>query len=83
MCIGGILMNEMFYCKSLNLVAYIMSNGVEPHGFNDRGRNLTFYFVKDDRLKEIIDSYNNNTELKNFISAFKQVKDLIKNNKTN
>jgi hypothetical protein len=75
-------MNEMFYCKSLNLVAYIMSKGIEPQGFNDRGKNLTFYFVKNDKLKEVIDSYNNNTDLKNFISAFKQVKDLIKESKT-
>jgi hypothetical protein len=74
-------MNEMFYCKSLNLVAYIISKGIQPEGYNDRGKNLTFYFVKDDQLKIVIDSYNSNVELKNFISAFKQVKDLIKENK--
>jgi hypothetical protein len=74
-------MNEMFYCKSLNLVSYIISKGIQPEGYNDRGKNLTFYFVKDDQLKVVIDSYNSNVELKNFISAFKQVKDLIKENK--
>jgi hypothetical protein len=83
MCIGGIFMDEMFYCKSLNLVSYLISKGVEPKGYNDRGKNLTFYFVKDEKLKQIIDSYNNNKELKDFISAFKQVKDLIKSNKNN
>jgi hypothetical protein len=60
-----------------------MSKGIEPQGFNDRGKNLTFYFVKDERLKEVIDSYNSNIELKNFISAFKKVKELIKSNKNN
>lgn len=76
-------MNEMFYCKSLNLVAYIMSKGIEPHGFNDRGKNLTFYFLKDEQLKQVINSYNDNLELKSFISAFREVKELIKLNKNN
>lgn len=74
-------MNEMFYCRSLNLVSYLMSKGIEPQGYNDRGKNLTFYFKKNQQLQEVIDSYNNNEELKNFIAAFKQVKDLVKLNK--
>jgi hypothetical protein len=76
-------MNEMFYCRSLNLVAFLMSKGVQPEGYNDRGKNLTFYFKKDDRLQEVINMYNENKELKEFITAFKQVKDIIRNNKSN
>lgn len=76
-------MNEMFYCRSLNLVAFLMSKGVQPEGYNDRGRNLTFYFKKDDKLQETIHMYNENKELKEFITAFKQVKDIIRNNKSN
>ena len=76
-------MSEMFYCKSLNLVAYIMSKGIEPEGFNDRGKNLTFYFKKDQQLQQIIQSYNDNVELKEFIYSFKKVKELIKENKNN
>jgi hypothetical protein len=76
-------MNEMFYCRSLNLVAFLMSKGVEPEGYNDRGKNLTFYFKKDDRLQDTINQYNENKELKEFITAFKQVKDIIRNKKSN
>jgi hypothetical protein len=76
-------MNEMFYCRSLNLVAFLMSKGVEPDGYNDRGKNLTFYFKKDDKLQETINLYNENNELKEFITAFKQVKDIIRNKKSN
>lgn len=74
-------MTEMFYCRSLNLVSYLLSKGVNPEGYNDKGKNLTFYFKKNDQLQEAIDSYNNNTELKEFIAAFKEVKDLIRTNK--
>lgn len=73
----------MFYCRSLNLVAFLMSKGVEPEGYNDRGKNLTFYFKKDDRLQDTISQYNENKELKEFITAFKQVKDIIRNKKSN
>lgn len=75
-------MDEMFYCKSLNLVAYLISKGIKPNGYNDRGKNLTFYFTKNDELQRTIDSYNANLELKNFIAAFRDVKGLIKENKT-
>lgn len=74
-------MNEMFYCRSLNLVSYLLSKGVKPEGYNDKGKNLTFYFKKNDQLQEVIDSYNNNKELKEFIAAFKEVKELIRTNK--
>lgn len=74
-------MTEMFYCRSLNLVSYLLSKGVNPEGYNDKGKNLTFYFKKNDQLQEAIDSYNNNKELKEFIAAFKEVKDLIRTNK--
>lgn len=73
----------MFYCRSLNLVSYIISKGIEPEGYNDRGKNLTFYFKKNDDLQKVIDSYNDNIELKEFISAFKKVKDLIRESKSN
>lgn len=76
-------MNELFYCKSLNLVAYIMSKGIKPQGINTRGSNATFYFIKDEKLKNIINTYNQNQELKDFIASFKRVKEIIKETKSN
>lgn len=71
-------MNEMFYCRSLNLVAYLMSKGIEPEGFNDRSKSLTFYFKKNSILQERINDYNQDIELKEFITAFKRVKEIYK-----
>lgn len=72
----------MFYCRSLNLVSFLISKGIKPEGYNDKGRNLTFYFKKNTELQKVIDEYNNNQELKDFIAAFKEVKNLIKENKS-
>lgn len=70
---------ELFYCKSLNLVAFIMSKGIKLDGYNTGRNKAVFYFEKSEQLDNVIKQYNDNEELKAFISSFKEVKDILKN----
>jgi hypothetical protein len=59
-------------------VAYLIANGIEPEGMvKEEGNNAMFYFEKTDELQKVIDKYNQDEELKKFISAYKEVRKRI------
>ena len=70
-------MNNYFTVMSLNMVAWLVSKGfpiVETATINNQ---ITFFFEKSQALSEAINAYNSNIELKRFLGAFKQVKEMV------
>ncbi|MED1863203.1 DUF5659 domain-containing protein [Fictibacillus nanhaiensis] len=74
-------MKDMYYTQSLNLAAYIMSKGIDPVGKTKSGKSVTIYFNKTNELHDVVRDYNNQEELKKFISAFRELKHYL--NKVN
>lgn len=71
-------MDSVFQTSSLNLVAWLMVKGFEVNDHIKINNQTIFYFDRVDGLQEAINQYNNNTELKLFITKFKKVKEMAK-----
>ncbi len=72
-------MKEMYFTHSLNLVAYLMNEGLELQGIHKQsGKNATFYFERSQKLKDLINQYNQDFKLKNFLSNYKKIKEMLK-----
>ena len=74
---GEIAMNNYFSVMSLNLVAWLISKDFEIIETALINNQVTFFFEKSPELSEAINDYNNNIELKKFLGAFKQVKQIM------
>lgn len=72
--------NNMYRTESLNVAAYLKSRGFQPERKEDYGRKASIYFESSKELYQAIEEYNNNDELKKFISAFREIKEFIRNN---
>lgn len=71
-------MEDLYYTQSLNLAAYLKYKGKEPINSETINRITTFYFDKDEETHRIVRDYNSNTEIKEFIAAFRDIKHMIK-----
>lgn len=72
-------MIELFYTHSTNLCAYLIMNGFDVKAKQKDKNKTTFYFERSKELHECIQDYNNDEKIKQFISAFKKVKEIINN----
>lgn len=72
-------MNGIFQTSSLNIVAWLMTKGYVVKDKKRIDNSTIFYFDRDDNLQKYINEYNNNKELKAFISKFREVKMMAKN----
>jgi hypothetical protein len=71
-------MNNIFQTSSLNIVAWLMTKGYEVKDRKRINNSTIFYFDRDDKLQEVIDEYNSNKTLKDFIAKFREVKIMAK-----
>jgi len=56
-----------------------MSEGLELQGIHKQsGKNATFYFERNDKLKFLINQYNQDLKLKLFLSNYKKIKEMLK-----
>ena len=70
--------NNIFQTSSLNIVAWLMTKGYEVSDKKRINNSTIFYFERDKNLQSILNEYNNNIALKEFISNFRKVKMMIK-----
>ncbi|QWU14474.1 hypothetical protein SAMN04487895_101786 [Paenibacillus sophorae] len=71
-------MNKLYYTQSTNLAAYLVMNGFQIVTVYKENGKVTMYFDKTDALHDCVRKYNTEIELKQFISAFKKVKETIR-----
>jgi dolichyl-phosphate-mannose--protein O-mannosyl transferase len=74
-----IYMNGIFQTSSLNIVAWLMTKGYVVKDKKRIDNSTIFYFDRDENLQKFLNEYNNNKELKSFISKFREVKMMAKN----
>lgn len=71
-------MGDLYYTQSLNLAAYLKYKGKEPIKSETINNITTFYFDKDEKTHQIVRDYNSDIDLKKFITAFRDIKFMIK-----
>lgn len=71
-------MDKLFQTSSLNLVAWVLTKDIQIKEKVNIGDVTVFYFDRTDELQKAINEYNQNIELKKFITKFKQVREIIK-----
>jgi hypothetical protein len=67
-------MENLYKIKSFNVVAYLRLKGFSMVKVQKENNEASFYFDKSKELFDAVDEYNNNDELKKFISSFKEVR---------
>ncbi|OPH61702.1 hypothetical protein BC351_00220 [Paenibacillus ferrarius] len=72
-------MDKYYTTFSLNIAAFLKSNGVKILKVEKENGKATFYFEKNDQVKTLVDMYLNDSTLKRFISAFRDIKDMAVN----
>jgi len=70
------MVDSIFTTGSTNLAAFLYMNDIKPVQVTKINNQTYFLYVKTEELNVQIDNYNSNVELKEFISAFKKVKDI-------
>jgi hypothetical protein len=70
--------DALFHTSSLNIVAWLLSKGYQIKDKVKINNQTVFFFDRDENLQKVIDEYNNNQELKLFISKFREVKIMAK-----
>ena len=71
-------MNNYYDVLSLNLAAYLRMKGFEIQRVKKTDKGVVFYFERTNELFDAVTEYNNNVELKKFISEFKHIKQIVK-----
>jgi hypothetical protein len=71
-------MDNLFQTSSLNLVAWLLVKGQKIKDYVKIDNQTIFYFDRTDNLQDIINQYNNNVELKKFITKFREVRAIAK-----
>lgn len=72
-------MKDLYYTHSLNIAAYLVYKGFNIQGKVKSNTSTSFYFQRSKELDQAVIDYNNDIELKKFITAFKTVKDYMRN----
>lgn len=73
-------MNQFYTTMSLNVAAYLKGNGMNVLKVEKVNNKAVFYFEKNQQVKMLVDMYLNDSALKRFITAFKEVKGLALKN---
>ncbi|MBE2917313.1 hypothetical protein HPK02_00025 [Anoxybacillus flavithermus] len=63
---------------SLNVAAYLKSNGFDVVKFEKENSKTVFYFNDSDLLQKFIKKYQDDIELRKFISAYKDIREMTK-----
>lgn len=71
-------MDKYFKAYSLNLVTWLKMNDFKIAKAEKINGKTSFYFESTQELYDCIEEYNNNEELKKFISTFKEIRQLTK-----
>lgn len=74
-------MNKYFTTQSLNVVAWLMSKGFAIDSTVNINNSTTFNFIKTQELMQSVNEYSNNITLKKFLSAYREIKDIVASNK--
>lgn len=71
-------MESIFSTGSTNIVAFLMSKGINPVDTSLINGQTYFLYTRSKILTDALNEYDNNKELKAFIACFKKVKELIR-----
>ncbi len=71
---------NLYFTQSLNIAAWLMSKNIKFMCKTAEAGVTTFYFERTPETKLAIDEYNSNQELKGFISAFKDIRNILRDN---
>ncbi len=69
---------SMFSTLSTNIAAFLLSRGIAPTEVVGASGKTYFFYERTQDLQEGLDAYNNNIQLKKFISSFKEIKEMMK-----
>lgn len=69
---------NLFQTSSLNIAAWLLTKDIEPLNYVTVGNQTVFFYERSNSLKYALDEYDNNKELKLFISKFKQIREMVK-----
>lgn len=70
---------EMFYTASLNVVAYLITKGINYVEITEQNGMKLFGFVNSSKLDFVLQDYKNDQNLQSFIHELKRIKAVIKN----
>ena len=70
-------MNKYYDCLSLNLATYLKMKGFPIVKAEKTSKGVIFYFNRTKEIFEVVTEYNQNAELKSFISEFKNIKQIV------
>ena len=68
---------KTFSTKSLNVVAWMLQKGYEIKNMVQEENNIVIHFEYSDELIQALNEYRNNTELREFLSHFRKLKQII------
>ncbi len=69
-------MNETYTTQSLNIAAYLKANKINPIHIEKINGKAMFHFPKSPEVKKLVEMYLDDSTLKRFIMAFKEIKDM-------
>jgi hypothetical protein len=70
--------SKFYFTQSLNVAAFLLYKGFQVKNVLTTNGITTFYFDRCDEVFDAVRDYNTNTDLKKFITAFRDIKDMIK-----
>ena len=70
---------NLYFTQSLNVAAWLIHRDIEfkCKSIDDNGK-VVFYFERTPDTKLAVDEYNSNQEIRGFITAFRKVKNIMK-----
>lgn len=71
-------MKDYFYTSSMNIAAWLLSKGFEVEQKTRLDNQTVLYFKRSPELQQALNDYNNNKELKSFITCYGKVRDVIR-----
>ncbi len=70
--------NGIFQTSSLNIVAWLATNDIDFDDYIRINGNVIFCYNRTDNLTSCIDEYNDNEQLKKFISNYRRIRSIVK-----
>ena len=71
-------MNKYFPTSNVNLASWLMYKGFELKRMDQIDNTMLLKFENSENLLNAVREYNGNTELKAFITKFKQLREMMK-----
>lgn len=72
---------NLYYTNSWNIAAWFMHKGIPLEFQIMEDKVTTFYYHRTEQTKQAIEEYNHNLELKDFISCYRKIKELVNQGK--